>query len=104
MDRPRIPLALGRKPNALPCEEATLLGVRSARGHTELCIKVIAGIVSQEAVPPAARVSPAGGWGRAYISRRQGRRRSQGYEQIGLHNNLAASGIANIERDAPPPL
>jgi hypothetical protein len=40
-----------------------------ARGHTELCIKVLAGIVSQEAVPPAARVSAAGilldrGWGR----------------------------------------
>jgi len=40
------------------------------RGHTELCIKVLAGIVSQEAVPPAARVSAAGilldrGWGRA---------------------------------------
>ena len=41
-----------------------------ARGHTELCIKVLAGIVSQEAVPSAARVSAAGilldrGWGRA---------------------------------------
>lgn len=41
-----------------------------ARGHTELCIKVLAGIVSQEAVPPAARVSAASilldrGWGRA---------------------------------------
>ena len=41
-----------------------------ARGHTELCIRVLAGIVSQEAVPPAARVSAAGilldrGWGRA---------------------------------------
>jgi hypothetical protein len=41
-----------------------------ARGHTELCIKVLAGIVSQEAVAPAARVSDAGilldrGWGRA---------------------------------------
>jgi hypothetical protein len=41
-----------------------------ARGHTELCIKVLAGLVSQEAVPPAARVSAAGilldrGWGRA---------------------------------------
>ena len=41
-----------------------------ARGHTELCIKVLAGIVSQEAVPAAARVSAAGilldrGWGRA---------------------------------------
>ena len=40
-----------------------------ARGHTELCIKVLAGIVSQEAVPAAARVSAAGilldrGWGR----------------------------------------
>src|SRR5260370_33554520 len=40
-----------------------------ARGHTELCIKVLAGIVSQEAVPPAARVSAAGilldrGWGK----------------------------------------
>src|SRR5260370_26240760 len=39
-----------------------------ARGHTELCIKVLPGIVSQEAVPPAARVSAAGllldrGWG-----------------------------------------
>ena len=46
-------------------------GLRSlARGHTELCIKVLAGIVSQEAVPPAARVSAAGilldrGWGKA---------------------------------------
>ena len=41
-----------------------------ARGHTELCIKVLAGIVSQETVPPGARVSAAGilldrGWGRA---------------------------------------
>jgi hypothetical protein len=41
-----------------------------ARGHTELCIKVLAGIVSQEAVPAAARVSAAGilldrGWGKA---------------------------------------
>jgi hypothetical protein len=41
-----------------------------ARGHTELCIKVLAGILSQEAVPAAARVSAAGilldrGWGRA---------------------------------------
>jgi hypothetical protein len=40
-----------------------------ARGHTELCVKVLAGIVSQEAVPPAARVSAAGilldrGWGK----------------------------------------
>ena len=40
-----------------------------ARGHTELCIRVLAGIVSQEAVPAAARVSAAGilldrGWGR----------------------------------------
>jgi hypothetical protein len=41
-----------------------------ARGHTQLCIKVLAGIVGQEAMPPAARVSAAGilldrGWGRA---------------------------------------
>ena len=41
-----------------------------ARGHTELCIKVLAGIVSKEAIPPAARVSAAGilrdrGWGKA---------------------------------------
>jgi len=36
-----------------------------ARGHTELCIKVLAGIVSQKAIPPAARVSAAGGWGKA---------------------------------------
>jgi hypothetical protein len=41
-----------------------------ARGHTELCIKVLAGMLSQEAVPAAARVSAAGilldrGWGRA---------------------------------------
>ena len=41
-----------------------------ARGHTELCIRVLAGIVSQEAVPAAARVSAAGilldrGWGSA---------------------------------------
>jgi hypothetical protein len=31
-----------------------------ARGHTELCIKVFASIVSQEAIPSAARVSAAG--------------------------------------------
>ena len=48
-----------------------------ARGHTELCIKVLAGIVSQEASPSAARVSAAGilldrGWGKA-ISRTQAR-------------------------------
>jgi hypothetical protein len=38
-----------------------------ARGHTELCIKVLAGIVNQEAVPPAARVAILldRGWGRA---------------------------------------
>ena len=41
-----------------------------ARGHTTLCVKVLAGIVSQEAVPPAARVAAAGilldrGWGKA---------------------------------------
>ena len=41
-----------------------------ARGHTALCVKVLAGIVSQETVPPAARVAAAGilldrGWGKA---------------------------------------
>jgi hypothetical protein len=41
-----------------------------ARGHTEQCIKVLAGMLSQEAVPAAARVSAATllldrGWGRA---------------------------------------
>ena len=41
-----------------------------ARSHTDLCIKVLAGIVSQETVPPGARVSAAGilldrGWGKA---------------------------------------
>jgi hypothetical protein len=41
-----------------------------ARGHTALCVKVLAGIVSQEAVPAAARVAAAGilldrGWGKA---------------------------------------
>ena len=41
-----------------------------ARGPTELCIKVLAGMLSQEAVPAAARVSAAGilldrGWGKA---------------------------------------
>jgi len=40
-----------------------------ARGHTALCVKVLAGIVSQEAVPAASRVAAAGilldrGWGR----------------------------------------
>jgi hypothetical protein len=40
-----------------------------ARGHTELCIKVLAGMLSQEAVPAAARVSAAAilldrGWGK----------------------------------------
>jgi hypothetical protein len=41
-----------------------------ARGHTALCIKTLAGIVSQEASPAAARVTAAGilldrGWGKA---------------------------------------
>jgi hypothetical protein len=41
-----------------------------ARGHTKLCIKVLAGMLSQEAVPAATRVSAAGilldrGWGKA---------------------------------------
>ena len=41
-----------------------------ARGHTALCVRTLAGIVSQEAAPPAARVAAAGilldrGWGRA---------------------------------------
>lgn len=41
-----------------------------ARGHTNLCIKVLAGLVSQEAVPPAARLAAAAilldrGWGKA---------------------------------------
>src|SRR6478735_4455577 len=41
-----------------------------ARGHTDLCVKVLAGIVSQEASPAAARVAAASalldrGWGRA---------------------------------------
>ena len=61
VDPPRKPLPRKKIPRDL----------RSlARGHTELCLKVLAGIVSQEAVPPAARVSAAGilldrGWGRA---------------------------------------
>ena len=60
-DRPHKPLPRKKIPTDL----------RSlARGHTGLCIKVLAGIVSQEAIPPAARVSAAGilldrGWGRA---------------------------------------
>ena len=40
-----------------------------ARGHTEQCIKVLAGMLSQEAVPAAARVQAANilldrGWGK----------------------------------------
>ncbi|WP_035663637.1 hypothetical protein [Bradyrhizobium sp. Ec3.3] len=40
-----------------------------ARGHTALCVRTLAGIVSQEAAPPAARVAAAGilldrGWGK----------------------------------------
>jgi hypothetical protein len=40
-----------------------------ARGHTEQCIKVLAGMLTQEAVPAAARVSAAcilldRGWGK----------------------------------------
>ncbi len=59
-DPPRKPLP--RK--TIPADLRSL-----ARGHTELCIKVLAGIVSQEALPPAARVSAAGilldrGWGK----------------------------------------
>jgi hypothetical protein len=33
--------------------------LRPLAGNTELCIKVFVGIVSQEAVPPAARVPVA---------------------------------------------
>ena len=50
--------------NKIPADLRSL-----ARGHTDLCIKVLAGIVSQEALPPAARVSAADilldrGWGK----------------------------------------
>ena len=60
-DPPRKPLPRKK----IPADLKSL-----ARGHTALCIKVLAGIVSQEASPPAARVSAAGilldrGWGRA---------------------------------------
>ena len=61
VDPPRKPLPRKKIPSDL----------RSlARGHTALCIKVLAGIVSQEASPAAARVSAAGilldrGWGKA---------------------------------------
>ena len=60
-DPPRKPLPRKK----IPADLRSL-----ARGHTELCIKVLAGIVSQEAIPPAARVSAAGilldrGWGKA---------------------------------------
>jgi len=46
------------------------IDIRSlARAHTELCIKVLAGIVSAKAAPPAARVGAASalldrGWGK----------------------------------------
>jgi hypothetical protein len=41
-----------------------------ARGHTALCVRTLAGIVSQDAAPPAARVAAAAllldrGWGKA---------------------------------------
>jgi hypothetical protein len=60
VDPPRKPLPRKK----LPADLRSL-----ARGHTELCIKVLAGIMSQEAVPPAARVSAASvlldrGWGK----------------------------------------
>jgi hypothetical protein len=61
VDPPRKPLPRKKIPSDL----------RSlARGHTALCIKVLSGIVSQEAAPPAARVTAAGilldrGWGKA---------------------------------------
>jgi len=40
-----------------------------ARAHTEMCLKVLAGIASQKAAPPAARVAACGhlldrGWGK----------------------------------------
>jgi hypothetical protein len=61
VDPPRKPLPRKKIPSDL----------RSlARGHTELCIKVLAGIVSLEPALSAACVSAAGilldrGWGRA---------------------------------------
>ena len=49
--------------NKIPADLRSL-----ARGHTDLCIKVLAGIVSQEAVPAAARVQRRilldRGWGK----------------------------------------
>jgi hypothetical protein len=61
VDPPRKPLPRKK----IPADLRAL-----ARGHTQLCIKVLAGIVSQEAIPAAARVSAANalldrGWGRA---------------------------------------
>ena len=57
---PRNPLPRKKIPANLPA---------LARGHSERCIKVLAGICSQEAVPAAARVSAAialldRGWGK----------------------------------------
>ena len=61
VDPPRKPLPQKKIPQDL----------RSlARGYAEMCVRTLAGIVSQEAIPPAARVSAASallerGWGKA---------------------------------------
>jgi hypothetical protein len=62
---------------------------RSLARHTELCIKVLAGIVSQEALPPAARVSAA-----SALLDRGARPRSS------PRLTLAHSGGASLMRDA----
>ena len=61
VDPPRKPLPRKKIPTDLKS---------LARGHTALCTGGAGGIVSQEAIPPAARVSAAGilldrGWGKA---------------------------------------
>jgi hypothetical protein len=67
---PRQQEGVGSPRKSLPRKKVPADLRSLARGHTELCIRVLAGIVSQEAMPPAARVSAAGilldrGWGKA---------------------------------------
>jgi hypothetical protein len=80
---------------------ACLISLASGFRGTLLCAKVLAGIVSQEAVPAAARVAAAGilldrGWARR-SSRRQPRkkRRPLGWRQ---RRGFGGGGRAGLRR------
>jgi hypothetical protein len=71
-----------------------------ARGHTELCIKVLAGIVSQEAIPPGARVSAAS----ALLDRGWGKPQQMHSDADGRPLQIVIRQLVDVARQAEPVL